>query len=327
MAEHAPDRPVEGGLPDEGRPPGDEDRSVGGDRPPGDAAAEHDGTGDIPRVARILTQVVAPATLVTGLLYFFGRSHATYFLQYLGVDVSVLQLTTQDYLLRSQDGLLVPLLVVSVGVLALLWTWSLVPERARRAVEGHRQRVAATVVGAVLVAFGVLRALGVVLLPDAWSWVAPACLALGVVVLSAAVVAHRRAAHVPVRVGTRLTEWGAVFVLVALALFWAVADYSAAVGTHRARQFVAELPTAPGVVVRSAHDLGLVPTGSPASCPEDAALPYRSTGYVLLTRSGGYYVLVPRTWQRGDPVPLVAAEPDVRLDFVAAGAAVVDPGC
>ncbi|MDF9877262.1 hypothetical protein [Cellulosimicrobium cellulans] len=294
---------------------------------PATATTDVDGAGDIPRVARILTQVVAPATLVTGLLYFFGRSHATYFLQYLGVDVTVLQLTTQDYLLRSQDGLLVPLLVISVGVLVLLWTWSVVPERVRGSVDGHRQRVAATVVGAVLVVVGVLRALGVVLLPDAWSWVAPACLALGVVVLSVAVVAHRRAADVQVRVGTRLTEWGAVFVLVALALFWAVADYSAAVGTQRARQFVAELPGAAGVVVRSAGDLGLVTTGAAASCPEGAALPYRSTGYVLLTRSGGYYVLVPRTWEHGDPVPLVAAGPEVRLDFVAAGADVVDPGC
>ncbi|MCB7137318.1 hypothetical protein [Cellulosimicrobium marinum] len=309
MAEHAPGRAADG-TPDV--------------REPTDG---RDAAGDIPRVARILTQVVAPATLITGLLYFFGRSHATYFLQHLGVDVTVLQLTTQDYLLRSQDGLLVPLLVVSVSVLAGLWVWSVVPDEVRRAVDGHRQRTAVAVVGSVLVLCGVLRALGVVLLPEAWSWVAPACLALGVVLLSTAVVAHRRAAGIRVRAGTRLTEWGAVFVLVALALFWAVADYSAAVGTQRARQFVAELPTAPGVVVRSAEDLGLVTVGTPDDCPEGAALPYRSTGYVLLTRSGGYDVLVPRTWTSGDPVPLVPVDPGVRLDFVAGGAPVDDPGC
>src|SRR5690349_9693609 len=56
---------------------------------------------------------------------------------------------------------------------------------------------------------------------------------------------------------TALCEWAAVFVLVGLSLFWAANDYSAAVGSTRARQFVGELPAAPDIVLYSVRDLGL----------------------------------------------------------------------
>lgn len=73
---------------------------------------------------QVVGSVVAPTTLLTALLFYFGRAHARYFFNYFGIDVSLLGLTTQDYLIRSVDALLVPL-VVGLGVgLVLLWVYA-----------------------------------------------------------------------------------------------------------------------------------------------------------------------------------------------------------
>src|SRR5215207_4454572 len=53
--------------------------------------------------------IIAPATLITTLLFYFGyvSSRAQY--DYFGVDVDTIGLTTQDYVVRSPQPLLVPL--------------------------------------------------------------------------------------------------------------------------------------------------------------------------------------------------------------------------
>ena len=56
-------------------------------------------TDDIPRVLQVVSQVVAPVTLVTALLYFFGRQRTLAFYDHFGVAESTLGLGTTDYLL------------------------------------------------------------------------------------------------------------------------------------------------------------------------------------------------------------------------------------
>jgi Zn-dependent protease with chaperone function len=45
---------------------------------------------------RIVGSIVAPTTLLTALLFYFGWSFAYWFFAYFGVDSTVLGLTTQD---------------------------------------------------------------------------------------------------------------------------------------------------------------------------------------------------------------------------------------
>ena len=189
---------------------------------------------DIGQIVRVATEVIAPVTLITALLYFFGRKQITFFFEYFGVDVSSLGLTTTDYLYLAQDGLLIPLAVVATGVLVALWVrgsraGSSGPEVDRRIV-----RVAGPV-GAGLALFGLVQAFrpGAGLAGWVPSWLAPLCLAGGVLLLGLA-VRRRRAMRrrddpswVPPSQTAQLAEWGAMFALVAVALFWAVADYSA----------------------------------------------------------------------------------------------------
>ena len=77
--------------------------------------------GVFERRLRALAGVVAPTTAVGALLFYFGyvSSRAEY--EYFGIDVDAIGLGTQDYIMRSPQPLLVPLLVLTlIGISALL---------------------------------------------------------------------------------------------------------------------------------------------------------------------------------------------------------------
>jgi hypothetical protein len=79
----------------------------------------------LPQLVRLLGTVVAPTTLLTSLLFYFGWSHAYYFYDYFGVNSTLLGLTTRDHVQKAVDGLFIPMMVVAcVGLLAL-WAHSL----------------------------------------------------------------------------------------------------------------------------------------------------------------------------------------------------------
>ena len=83
----------------------------------------------VSRALRTVASVAAPTSLLTALLFYFGWSHAFYFFDYFGVNSTVLGLSTQDYLMRSVDGLFVPVTAAASLGLVLLWIRRLLPER------------------------------------------------------------------------------------------------------------------------------------------------------------------------------------------------------
>ena len=54
-------------------------------------------------------------------MFYFGQQWATGFFRYFGVQSTVLDLTVQDYLIRSVDGLIIPLIIVVGTALVALW--------------------------------------------------------------------------------------------------------------------------------------------------------------------------------------------------------------
>jgi hypothetical protein len=64
--------------------------------------------------------VVAPATLLGTLLFYFGYVSSRSQYAYFGVDVDTIGLSTQDYIMRSPQPLLVPLLVLTLTGAGLL---------------------------------------------------------------------------------------------------------------------------------------------------------------------------------------------------------------
>ena len=289
----------------------------------------------LPQALRVVGSVIAPTTLLTGLLFYFGRLHATAMFQHFGVHFSVLDLTAQDYLVRSADGLPLPMVAVLGVALLALWAHRLL---ARVVPAGRLQgvvRVGAPVTaaaGAALVALAVADVLGVrsfAAVPEARGL----ALSAGVLLLAyagrlARLRPERAGRHTPT-VQSVVAEWGIVFLLVSVGLFWAVGSYAVGVGTGKAQQIAASLADQPDVTLYSEKDLGLEGPGvrrTPCTAP-DAAYRVRYDGLRLVLQSGGQYLLLPVDWTRDDgPALLVARSAPVRIEFRRAGP-LLEPAC
>lgn len=274
------------------------------------------GAGGLPRATRLLKEVVAPTTLATGLLFYFGFSHAYWFFDYFGVNSTLLGLTTGDYLMRGVDGLFVPLIVVAIGAAAVVWGHRLLRQRVGLRGPTGGWLVAVAAVGVLLCANGLSRILVRTPLNSRLA-VAPLSLTAGVALLTWTV---RRLTLGEAQAGAEITgtlEYLAIYVLVGLSLFWATNDYAAAVGRARAAQFVRELPSYPETIVYSRQALNL--SGVPAvRCRDpDAAYGFRYDDLALVLQSNDHYVLLPKTWSRSSGVAVVLPRTDdVRLEFL-----------
>ncbi|MDX3189869.1 hypothetical protein PV458_15805 [Streptomyces sp. MN03-5084-2B] len=290
-------------------------RSLRPARPPVAAPSESPS-----KAVRLIGSVIAPTTVLTGLLFFFGRQHATWLFDYFGVPFSTMGLTAQDYLVRGEDGLLIPIAVVMTAVLALVWLHRFLRARLGDAAWQRLLRLVTPVAVVAGLAGLAVAAVGVVH-PEAFatSYSVPgAGLSLGVLFLVAAsrLLAARAGRPVPATLAT--AEWLAAFTLVSVGLFWAVADYSASVGVGRAIQIEAALPAPPEAVLYSAKSLNLTAPGvRETQCRNpDTAYRYRYTGLKLILQSGGQYFLLPVQWRKADGTAVVLPRTDaLRLEF------------
>jgi hypothetical protein len=288
----------------------------------------------VAKVLKIVGAVVAPTTLLTGLLLYFGRQHATALFDHFGIPSTVFELTPQDYLVRSADGLFVPLALGAGTVLVILWTRGWVV----RALSASRRRAAARRTAPLIALVGLVAgglAVAGVLGPATFAGVPelPGLLLAGGALLLAAAVHLVRGSgderHArPVGV---VTEWAAVFVLVAVGLFWAVGNYAGGVGRSRAVQIEQQLAARPDATLFSEKRLALggVPGVSEYVCADDAvkddsAYRFRYDGLKLVFQSGGQYLFLPTGWSHDDGPALVIPRTDsLRLEFSAPGRAQV----
>lgn len=278
------------------------------------------GASVLPKVLKAAGAIIAPGTVVTALLFYFGWLHAFWFCYYFGVHSTVLGLTLEDYLLRSADGLFVPMTVVAGIALVVAWGQRLL---RLRLTEKPRERrvivIGAVVVGVVLSLLGILDVLGESLF-DLGLTLAPLSLATGVLLL---MFASRllRAGEGKSSEWVGLAEWSAAFVVVSICAFWAAADYASSVGLGRAQQVQAELRGYPGAVLYSAKSLSLAGPGvttTPCANP-DGAYRYRYDGLKLVLQSGNQYFFLPQDWSPGAGAAMIVPRSEsMRLEFTTA---------
>ena len=275
---------------------------------------------------QILGSVLAPTTLLTALFFYFGWAHAYWFFSYFGFDISLMGLTTQDYLMRSVDALFVPL-TLSLGI-GLLLSW-LHAWLAARLFAGPNARARRRVAVFAAAAFGLLLFLtgmaGFLVkdLRNSYLYIYPLSLGAGTLLLSYASRLHRRYENSGVRSGSLqlhpLIEAAGAFLLVAVSLFWASTNYAAAVGETRAVQYEGEFRSYPEAFLYSTEKLHLdAPGVEEVSCDEPGGgYRFRYQGLRLMLRSGGHYFLLPETWSRAGGVSIVVPESQsVRLQFM-----------
>jgi hypothetical protein len=78
--------------------------------------------------------IVAPVTLIGALLFYFGYVSSRSQYAYFGIDVDTIGLSTQGYVMRSPQSLLVPLLVLALAGTAFLVVSAIIRRRIALAV-------------------------------------------------------------------------------------------------------------------------------------------------------------------------------------------------
>jgi heme/copper-type cytochrome/quinol oxidase subunit 2 len=291
--------------------------------------ADESKSSQFERYLSLGASVVAPITIISALLFYFGyvSSRAQY--AYFGIDVDTIGLSTQDYVMRSPQPLLVPLLVlvmIAVALVALhLWVTAWLgrarPERAR--IVTHR----ALYIGLVILAAGITL---IILYPVLADWpyynlVTPIIVAVG-----AGVVAYswRLVSRLPPQPDALPSPAGSpalrrmglvsLCVLVAATLFWSTATIAQWSGRGLARQDARHLDDLPRVILDTKERLYITDpfikeTALPPS--EGQTFHYRYRNLRLLIQGKDRMFFVPDAWSASDSTLVVPLDDSVRVRF------------
>ncbi|MFD7879778.1 hypothetical protein ACFV5G_37820 [Streptomyces sp. NPDC059766] len=278
---------------------------------------------------------LAPGTVVFALLYYFGNMYVTAYYSYFGVPTSDLQLSSQSYVLRSDNALFLPLwFLVCCGLGALL-ALGLLERLLLRSGAGVRCQVIRGLLGVGIVLM--LLGLVVFLEPDWWTDAVLARLWSGMVreFLPTLVVAlgsalgicavhlrtMRRRSSRARRTDDRLwLAGGSLFTaMLVLTLFFGMARYAHDSGLAQARKDAIRhydgMPRARVYarqpVVHELPDIEQKDLGA-----GHKPYRYRYDWFVVLAKSSGRYYLVSPTWlpRQSNMVVLLPDNDDVRLD-------------
>jgi hypothetical protein len=255
--------------------------------------------------------IVTPVTLITALLFYFGYVSARSQYEYFGIDVDTIGLSTQDYVMRSPQPLLVPLLVLSLLAVAGLLLHNAMQSRV--GVDAVRwARLAAVVV----LALGVL---GLFLYPVLGERAYYALVVPLVIGLAAAVLAYLS------YLTTKLQDHRPQVVLIGLlavismtCAFWATATTAQYSGRGLAKSAAKDLDRFPWVILDAKERLHLRSPGVEETALEPRAgqtFNYRYRGMRLLIVGENRLFLVPHLWNASDTTLVVPLNESIRVQF------------
>ncbi|TWD79067.1 hypothetical protein FB561_0117 [Kribbella amoyensis] len=266
---------------------------------------------------------VAPTTLLTGVLYYFGLVSARAYYSYFGVSLSALDFSTTTYVARSADTFFKPaatfLLVLAVAFGAHHLLKYVLGDRDH----GWGRGLGYGLIGLSLVTLGVGLA-GLYGIPRGlWSPLSLAASGLlfeyGLWVLST--YGRPAPAIKSLAVAGIYLRRGLIAAMVFIATFWAVTNIAQDRGTANARLAELSLRLQPQAVVYSERDLHLLPgrgIGLKKLDGEDSAYRYRYNGLRPLVYSNDRWFLLPVGWTRtnGATVIVLLDDPSrVRVDL------------
>ena len=255
--------------------------------------------------------IVTPVTLITALLFYFGYVSSRSQYEYFGIDVDAIGLSTQDYVMRSPQPLLVPLLVLSLIAVAGLLLHNAMRARAGL-VAVRRARLAAIVV----LALGVL---GLFLYPVLGGLAYYALVVPLVIGLAAAVLGYLS------YLTTRLLDLKPQVALIALltvvtmsCAFWATATTAQYSGRGLAKSNAEHLDRLPVVILDSKERLHLRSPGVEETAlrpSEGQTFNYRYRGMRLLIVGENRLFLVPQRWNASNTTLVVPLDESIRVQF------------
>ena len=278
--------------------------------------------------AKALLAFVPPATLITGLLFYFGWARTYAQASALGADASLFGYSTRDYMLRSVDSLFFPMMAfIAVGLLVMLghaWIRARLASRPAGARDPLLVRCGTVlmVVGFAIVLFGGLYAAGRLGRGRLRDLLGPLALGAGVLISAYGgwLRSHAREATRPGSPGPAWTgpvAAGLLLSIAALSMFWAVGNYATWRGQDLAITIAETYRTRPMVVIYSAQSLALEGVQQAALSEPDAAYKWRYSGLRLLDRVGTTYFLMPEDWASHPRLILLTETAGMRFEFTA----------
>lgn len=303
-------------------------------------------TGQLVRWVGSWATIIAPATVLSAVLFYFGyvSSRAQY--EYFGIDVDAIGLSTRDYVMRSPQPLLVPLLVLVLLAAALLVLDAAVSTRVGAAVAeagedpraptGGRVPVlrrltrVTSMVGLVGLAAGVALLLGYRFVRD---WVFYDLATPLIFVVGAGLVAY--ASRVSALLGRQRTPQAPpdppdssawlrrmarllVYVVIVAGIFWTTATIAQWSGRGLARDQARHLDRLPWVVLDTRERLYLRSPGIDERALPDAegqSFHYRYRNLRLLIVGHERMFLVPARWSAASATLVVPLDGSVRVQF------------
>lgn len=295
------------------------------------------------------TTIIAPATVLSALLFYFGYVSSAEQYKYFGVDVDTIGLSTQDYVMRSPQPLLVPLLVLTLlGIGAMLLHAEIRRRIAAAApdargpmqlVQYRRLARRAVIVGLVLLGAGIALLISYPYLRE-WSFfnlVTPLLLAIGAALVAyasriqtllhpqtpptpnAGLVPAARAHADSSMLALRRSAGILIFVVIVANIFWATATIAQWSGRGQAHYNAAHLDRLPSVILDTQERLFLTDPG----VVKETALPtsqgqtfhYRYRHLRLLIEGHDRMFLVPEEWSASDSTLIVHLDDSVRVQF------------
>ncbi len=276
-----------------------------------------------PALVTVFTAIASQAALITALLFFYGRVRTGAYYSYFGIGTNTLGFSTSDYVIRSLNATLPPVILCALAVLAVLATAGHLGRAVDLIQERPRLKRLTVLVTVILVAVCIAVLVnGIAPWPQAaYSRGYP--MPIAVIVIAAAVGVGRRL----LLPGTRTPDttdrmWSMVVATFALAgVLWIANLYAGADGIREARDTAKTLqsPTSTQLVVYSADSLLISGPGVGFNTVDNPGSRYRFqySNLRLLLRTADNYILLPAEWKKGDdPVIVIPADDSIRFDVI-----------
>jgi hypothetical protein len=270
-----------------------------------------DQRSQVERWVNFAVGIGTPVALITALLFYFGYVSARSQYEYFGIDVDTIGLSTQAYVMRSPQPLLVPLLALTLLTVAGLLLHNAIRPRVGL-VAVRRARLAASVV----LALGVL---GLFLYPVLGGLAYYALVIPLVIGLAAAVLAYLS------YLITKLQDLRPQVVLIGLlaavtltCAFWATATTAQYSGRGLAKSDAKQLDRFPVVILDTKERLHLHSPGVEETALQPSAgqtFNYRYRGMRLLIVGENRLFLVPQQWNASDTTLVVPLDESIRVQF------------